>query len=132
MKQEEILDYNKRCAEFLGSELKNDGQYNYWTYDHLGFNLMKISGSAWISGNFEFHSDWNWIMEVVEAIEKLDINKNKFSSYPFYQGFNLENNTYYAHLQFGEDLHFNGESKSKKEAVVQAINQFLIWYNENN
>lgn len=24
------------------------------------------------------------------------------------------------------------ENHSKKEAVVQAINQFLIWYNENN
>ena len=25
-----------------------------------------------------------------------------------------------------------GEFETKKEAMVQAINQFLIWYNENN
>ena len=128
MTQEEILDYNKLCAEFLGSELKNDGQYNYWTYDHLGFNLMKISGSAWISGNFEFHSDWNWIMEVVEAIEKLDdfyvqIEENACYIYDISKFDNEQTNAF---------IKVDINTTSKKEAVVQAINQFLIWYNENN
>ena len=31
----------------------------------------------------------------------------------------------------GETL-VSENGKTKKEAVVQAINQFLIWYNENN
>lgn len=122
MTQEEILEYNKRCAEFLGSELKNDGQYDYWTYEHLGFNPMKISGSAWISGNFEFHSDWNWIMEVVEAIENRGIVVL------------IGKNTCVIEQTYGKTtIELPSIKKnSKKEAVVEAINQFLIWHSENN
>lgn len=131
MTQEEILEFNKRCAKFLGSELKNDGQFDYWTYDHLGFDSMKISGSAWVSGNFEFHSDWNWIMEVVEAIEKLNSSK-------FYVSI-LENECEIIDKEAASNeenpfmikpIAAYTESESKKEAVIQAINQFLVWYNE--
>jgi hypothetical protein len=127
MTQQETLDYNKRCAEFLGSELKNDGQFDYWTYDHLGFDSIKISGSAWVSGNFKFHSDWNWIMEVVEAIEDIIFDEDN--------SFNVTiGSTNYCVIQDS-----NGEvfetiqdyGDSKKETVVQAINQFLIWYEQN-
>ena len=134
MTQEEILEYNKRCAEFLGSELKNDGQYNYWTYDHLGFNLMKISGSAWISGNFEFHSDWNWIMEIVEAICKLGFRKYSYSHEEHSRCVFTDLSIIFQNHSFGGGniVSDSGKIVSEKEAVVQAINQFLIWYNENN
>jgi hypothetical protein len=107
MTQEEIIDYNKRCAEFLGSELKNDGQYNYWTYDDLGFDPIKIRGSAWVSGNFEFHSNWNWIKLVLEKISSL--NEDNFS---------LETQ------QSFEDL-LDLSLFSTQESVCESINNFL-------
>lgn len=113
MTQEEILEYNKRCAKFLGSELKNDGQYDYWTYDHLNFDPLKIKGSSWVSGNFEFHSDWNWIKSVLEKISSL--NEDDFSDET---------------QQAFEDL-LDLSLFSSKESVCKAINQFLIWYEQN-
>lgn len=117
-----IPDYNKRCADFLGWKNLNDDSFPEYVNNNGDFYSLK---------NLLFDSDWNWIMEVIDVIQKLDINKNKLSSHPYYYGFDLETNNYYAHFQFGEDLHFNGESKeSQKEAVVQAITQFLIYYNK--
>ena len=119
MTQQEILEYNKRCSEFLWPDAKKeyesgeieikDGIFKKGMLIFGHFHLMK------------FHSDWNWIMEVVEAIEKL--------GYKFQLGWNitalisLVTNTP-AKIAFIE-------SENRKEAVVQAINKFLIWYNEN-
>lgn len=104
--QEWITQFNKKCAEFLGSELKNDGQFDYWTYDHLGFDPMKIRGSSWVSGNFEFHSDWNWIMEVVEKIVEI----------PDGVGYEFKRTI---------EGYFH-----RKQSVIQAIDQFIDWYNK--
>ena len=135
MTQEEILEYNKRCAEFLNFKYRNSKKaWGKYPLDNNSFLALK----GWLSmDRLQFHSDWNWIMEVVEAIEK-----NKFlidKERPYY--ITIDNN--YCGIFFnrwndkGKD--FGGtkqivsiKADSKKEAVVQAINQFLIWYNENN
>lgn len=134
MTQEEILEYNKRCSKFLGQisqpfkfpqfeYIKSDGDYSDIFFD----NQLK------------FHTDWNWIIEVVEAIEKLGyqfditdnevgINSNIMSMENISTGgtMNSYNRSYYPTI-----ISVCEEEYSKKEAVVQAINQFLIWYNEN-
>lgn len=106
MTQEEILEYNKLCAEFLG---------------------LKLSGPGFPSGYFYKQDyDWNWIMEVVEAIEKLKylvVIKSNFCQ--IQELGNRENN-------FNPKIISSLYSKSKQEAVIQAINQFLIWYNNEN
>jgi len=102
MTQEEILDYNKLCAEFLNLHRDKEVaiyKFNAYPYEYLRFN-----------------SDWNWIHEVVEAILKVQ-NPRKHSD------------TTCSTLKREIKAHLGG---TKKEAVVQAINQFLIWYNENN
>lgn len=95
MTQEEILDYNKRCADFLGVKLHE----SQLTMPHPHFT--------------GYHSDWNWIMGVVEAIEKKVAWVN-------IKGCAVDISTI-----------ANTSAPSKKEAVVEAIDQFLIWYNEN-
>ena len=118
-----IADYNKRCAEFLG--------YKKDTVD--GRDVVRIPNKTWSvwSNRFqdyieddwyalyepsfrslEFHSDWNWIMEVVEAIEK--------KAWVNIKGCAVDISTI-----------VNLNAPTKKEAVVQAIDRFLIWYNEN-
>lgn len=91
MTQEEILQYKKRCAEFLGLEILKDE----YCYDYP-----------------DFHSDWNWIMEVVEVIEK--------KAWVNIKGCAVDISTI-----------VNLNAPTKKEAVVEAINQFLIWYEQN-
>lgn len=107
MLQKEILEYNKLCAEFmkLGTQL------------HMTEHLF--TGEYMDTDSLQFHSDWNWIMEVVEAIDKI-------------QHTQLDILGRYCRIS-SKGIDFKGSSKEdKKEAVVQAIHKFLIWYKENN
>ena len=69
----------------------------------------------------EFHSDWNWIHLVIEKINNTRItvkmNGIKDSITPY--------------INARRPI-IKGLLDNKKEAVVQAINQFLIWYNDNS
>ena len=154
MTQEEIIEYNKRCAEFLGNKLisKNDfnmlGEHAY-TGEHEHTNWAVIE-------YLNYHHDWNGIMEVIEAIEKK--SEHVIMGRPLYDSFDIgkhsikfyfsPNNKYLLQLELSQLLpdkpfvhtmykhhiikEFDFKKNGKKEAVVQAINQFLIWYNENN
>jgi len=95
MTQEEILQYNQRCAEFLN--LHSDEEVVIYRY-------MKSTGIC----HLKFHSDWNWIMEVVEAIVM-----------------------YYKDKERPQIHLLNQPIFTPKEAIVQAINEFLIWYEQN-
>lgn len=153
--KEEILEYNKRCAEFLGySNPITDKDFYFIAKDNYQDNgyIPKL-----LELNFEkrFYDDWNWIMEVAEAIEVLEIPLiNKCEKYK--RGF-LKNSTYgsinleakydpreeykgwYCSVSIELSHPFIYDSlneekrrfKTKKEATVLAINQFLIWYDEN-
>ena len=125
MTQKEILEYNKRCSEFHYPNAKAEYESGDISIEECIFKKGML-----IFGHFDlmkYHSDWNWIMEVVEAIEDKDID-----DYPFILTMTVHNvfienpmvipNAYIVQAVI-ED--------SKKEAVVKAINQFLIWYNEN-
>ncbi|HMT68774.1 MAG TPA: hypothetical protein PKD16_01360 [Saprospiraceae bacterium] len=78
----ETSEYNKRCAEFLG--YKKDKVH--------GRNVVRIPDKAWSEWSnrlqdyveddwyalcepsfhpLKFHSDWNWIMEVLTKIKPL-------------------------------------------------------------
>lgn len=108
MKQQEILKYNKRCAEFLGWKIV-DGIITLIPEESEFQHEVGYSANGFL----KFHSDWNWIMEVVDAIEKKVAWVN-------IKGCAVDISSI-----------SNVNAKTKKEAVVQAINQFLIWYNEN-
>lgn len=113
MTNEQIKEYNILCAYFL--DWKNKGMVNL---------------EMWVSNKFpngittselKFHSNWNWIMEVVEAIEQL--------GYLFEICGNGEKNFgCITKVNFGESLirvGFNEVNLSKKETTVQTIFQFL-------
>lgn len=117
MTQEEIVDYNKRCAEFLGFKYHEGSEY--WT-------TLLWGGNGFTLRQMRFHLDWNWIMEVVEAIEKLGYESLTGGSEYYYP----EKGMRYIQSFIKDDITIYQEAKTKKEAVVQAINQFLIWYND--
>lgn len=137
MTKEEILDYNKRCAEFLGWKETSEQFKIDWCGCKTKERLDKIN-KDYIpilekDGNvifpdftvMDFSRDWNWIMQVVEAIEKLGYYTNILSA---------ENNSmkHTMHInKVHEEEKYTLFVDSKKETVVQAINQFLIWYEQN-
>jgi len=142
MTQEEILEYNKRCAEFLTItngyfpeeiEAKNQQFSHLCTYANTAYAFDKdAEPNKTVWDYLEFHSNWNWIMEVVEAIEKLYSSK-------FYVSI-LESECVIIDKEAAgnEENPFMikpiaacNEAESKKEAVVEATNQFLIWYAKN-
>lgn len=123
MTQEEIL-YNKRCAKFLGWHNAGMKDLELWKSSE---NFVGVQTSE-----LKFHSDWNWIMEIVDAIEKLEhksvyFSKTKLGEYTIEIAH--ETPTYFNKSR-ENDKTFFVRGNDKKEAVVQAINKFLIWYNE--
>ena len=133
MTQEETIDYNKRCAKFLGWKETSEQFKIDWVgcktkerFDKINKDYIPIlekDGNV-IFPDFtvmDFSRDWNWIMEVVEAIEKID--------YKFQLGWNI---TALISLVSKTPAKIALiETENRKEAVVQAINQFLIWYEQN-
>ena len=61
-----------------------------------------------------YNSDWNWLMEVVEKIESLDIYYNEYIDY---------NSSMFASGKI--------ELSTKIEAVYNACVEFIKWYNKN-
>lgn len=111
MTQEETLQYNKRCVDLLPFNYRN--QSKYWIIYKYNDNSFFGKNRRYLAvNNLKFHSDWNWIMEVVEAIEK--------KAWVNIKGCAVDISTI-----------VNLNAPTKKEAVVEAINQFLIWYEQN-
>ena len=136
-------EYNRLFAEFLGYKLITPAMRKYpdeWYNSYWGMKKDDGTVSAFSEDTTKFYSDWNWIMQVVEKIENL---KTETSSFRFYINpksvIILEDKNYSFEIGDGGisswPLYFNGSiytiGKSKKEAVVQAIWNFLNWYNEN-
>ncbi len=118
MKEFNLEEYNKLCAEFLEWVF----QHGYYNPNHLHEYSFETDESL------KFHSDWNWIMEVVEKIEQLGYR------------FNINNfDGNYAEIRSGscidekisDSSDLDKEFISKKEAAVQSIWEFLNWYKEN-
>jgi hypothetical protein len=97
-------EYNRLCVEFIG--LKCHEPSGYWTLPTF------MDGDGWTMTDMKFHSDWNWIIEVVEKIKKV-----------------IGNPTTVTVACFNGDIN-KALMSAKKEAVVQSIWEFLNWYNE--
>jgi hypothetical protein len=122
MTQEEINNYNCLCAKFLDAIYSEHAEA--W-----GFGNAKNIGSKMFHGvmyhnviqaerfekELKFHSDWNWIMEVCIAIKNIQ-NPREHSD--------TTCSTLKREIQ-------SYLGSANKEAVVEAINQFLIWYEQN-
>jgi hypothetical protein len=115
MKQFDIKEYNKMCAEFLGYVNLTPDDPDFDFYEHptepvkLGEHVRKTLEPA----SMLFHTDWNWIMYVVEKIFTTE-----FERYLLLQ--------YCAVIQ--QTL-----STARKDLVVEAICLFMEqWYQEQS
>ena len=114
MEQKWIDQFNEKCLNFLNRKLE-EMQFSY-IEERTNIECYREMTIQ----DLKFHSDWNWIMEVVEKIETLDFEvsitfgashiwtKNSFNC--------ITNNS-------------KGENFDKKRSIIQAIDQFIDWFN---
>ena len=106
-----IIEKNKIIAEFLNLTSQvifeqvfavcENGKTNFYKKDEL-----------------KFHSDWNWLMEVVEKIESL--------------GYRIEIVKHICRIYLSnKETIIISENTPKIEAVYNAVVEFIKWYNEN-
>lgn len=113
---------NKIIAEFMGLNNKivhfekfyswSDAPFFYTTEDSkekVVENIAKYS---------KYHSDWNWLMEVVEKIESLGFETS------------LDKNGFFVVFTNGSNTQNGLFIKSKIEAVCNVCVEFIKWYNE--
>ena len=113
MTQQEIQERNEQIALMLG--MKIEGTYiTNWKE----FNSLLHS----IEDTLKFHSDWNWLMEAVEFIDKLSnyfiqIEEKSCYVYDISKFDNSQTNAFI--IKDGE---------TKKEAVFTAVSDFAKLY----
>ena len=101
---------NKIIAEFIGyKEYVNEGAIQLYIKDKVVKSI----------GQLDFHSDWNWLMQVVEKIESL--------------GYRVTIVRHICRIDLTEEIKLIiSEDIKKIEAVYTACLEFIKWYNKQN
>jgi len=122
---------NKLIAEFMGLTIITDSI----SYFDTNYKALK-----------NYHSDWNWLMEVVEKIENIIVKGKQWtvledeSDVDWNFEVNIESKQCVINrcTYDGDEEDFlklydcrNYETITKIEAVYNAVVAFIKWYNEN-
>ena len=123
MTQEFITQFNKKCTKFLDWKIVPKNASNKTNSSELYKEWLKPNGETTPTWKeLHFHSDWNWIMEVVEKIENIKYSISVTGNF-----------CHIAKVEENIGITLGSyQGSTKKEAVVQAINQFIDWYNLQN
>ena len=124
MTNQEILDYTKKCAEFLGWKNVGDDRYN-----------TNETNTFFYLSEMKFHKGWNWIMNMVIAIESLGFfvhivgNGTLISTTDskIIEKYNWNDTI----ADSTEIFNYQENMLTKKEALVKTIYSFLNWYFAN-
>lgn len=131
---------NRLIAEFMKFEwtfIKNSKGISYDYALPSNFELIKEVETTIESVNCEvleeqdycmtadlkFHSDWNWLMEVVEKIESLGFILKTYGRGSTF----LIKGEYYNTPIWNDEFFGN----TKKESIYNACVEFIKWYNDN-
>jgi hypothetical protein len=115
--QKQITENNKLLAEFLGLTLEQEQERIF--IQGLGTKLIEDT----------FNTDWNWLMEVVEKIENITIQKLSFN-------FNIQKDgvsLFYSHINEPKEqieMYFEWRQKTKIANTYKIAIEFIKWYNE--
>ena len=108
---------NKIIAEFLGYIDNGCSEEGFLIDPKTNYDICIDS--------LQFHSDWNWLMEVVEKIESIKIETYKVKVDIYFNCCQI-NPTHWEQL-----ISIYGNKETKIEAVYNACIEFIKWYNEN-
>ncbi len=107
------IESNKLIAEFMGETLSKSG--------------IGIVAPAGFDRLFEYHSDWNWLMPVLEKIESLG-----YVSTIEKLNFEFDSHRVYFNKQGSlEEVAIGSRDESKFVAIYMAVEDFIVWYNKN-
>jgi len=150
-----MVESNKLFAEFLGYTYHNFSKDTInpgWRKSNCIHKLSmmgKVGERNYLCRThkqLKFDTDWNWLMQVVEKIESLNVNDfavqlQRKDVEPIEGQFYLSmfgkeaqflaSVFYWQHDNTIEGLKIE-EGSSKIEAVYKACLAFINWYNENN
>lgn len=110
---------NKLIAEFMGDKKVNSISIE---------EFIKIPSeerfqyNGWFAEDLQYHSDWNWLMPVVEKIEHIE--NADFVVYINVECCKITARETYPNLVIIET------AKTKIEATYKAIVEFIKWYNQ--
>jgi hypothetical protein len=121
MTDEEILEGNKLIAEFIGWK-----EYQDSLNSNKGRIVMEFPGKKSVFLDMmKYHSSWDWLMPVVEKIEKNGAIVEMWGSL----GWNcriwvMENGEKKVNL-------LDGDKETLIEAAFPVVVEFIKWYNQN-
>lgn len=130
MTQEELLEGHKLIADFMypqRDKRRKDYPFPFTVIevvpaeDIIGYGKVSEGEIKHFSGSpnmMEYNLSWNWLMPVVEKIEKLGYRVT-------IQGLNCWIDTHKGAI-FGTD-----KKNSKRNSVYIAVVEFIKWYNQN-
>ena len=133
----ETTENNKLIAEFMGCT-------HPFNYIHDA-TLYKVSHGTFEASELKYDTEWNWLMSVVDKIEKNHkanfktiCGWNEFNECSYYQVIvNIEKGTMskdktYIYDQKKVYEHSTQTCRCKKKATYEAVVQFIKWYNKQN
>jgi hypothetical protein len=127
MTPQEIQERNKQIAVMLGwneatleyklrwCAVPTEERLNRLDQDDVPILMKENKDPLW-SSSLLWHSDWNWLMEAVEFIEKV------YNNQPIYFG--------HKNCVIFSPKTIKSKGKDKKEAVFIAVSDFAKLYNE--
>ena len=125
MTRQEIQERNRQIALMLGgykcSEISEQYELpKFMTFPPKGKSNLCHTAKVCLLENMQFHSDWSWLMEAVEFIERLSVHhmvETNRSSCVIYNGKSIITANYFK------------ADKTKTEAVFIAVSDFAKLYN---
>lgn len=154
----EFMGFNLKEVKLSPIELtENSIELNKYYFDTVNQKMFKCTRTAFplvivqdtkeyysaninnckevLFDDLKYNSDWNWLMEVVQKIEKLSINEDLYS---FYVGISTvgtliqpKTKLNYPNNDCG-GINERFEGGSKIENTYNACVEFVKWYNEQN
>ena len=125
---ENIIENNKLIAEFLVNNEGNLVKIRDGVYSTIDDN--EVPDDDLTINDLKFHSDWNWLMKVVEKIHSMQsygvlINPN---------GTYIQDEDDKVICMTFKNEEVNGEiiSSSNIEATFNCCVEFVRWYNKQN
>lgn len=105
----EILEGNKLILEFDGWTIEPGMEKHGNPFYNKGFAMVSVSQS-------EFYTSWDWLMPVVEKIEKMDY------------GFKMCRKVVEVYIDSTKEVIIKTKESCRLESLYTAVVQFIQWH----